>query len=263
MISSSLATSGCGRANTSLPCLPFSALAARIRTRRLAESRNDSPDTSTVTSRAPVSSCVASVSRNSAAVVASASPDSATTGPSAPADAEALSAATETPRCRPPAGLRARGQEHATPAGHARPPAVPSNLQLRIRTGSQLDLGSFDLTGPDLLKQADRTEPDSPTKTIPRISRTFLLGKTGRGPLGLDWLPHNCPHSPCMSVQMPPVGQFRSGLAGCGWEFEAGLIPAYRPMMNRTRMTPPIPIHRFTGFLGGSGDRFGRRCASR
>ena len=67
VISSSLATTGCGRARTSLPCLPCSARAARTRTRTLAESRNDSPDASTVTSRAPVSSCAASVSRSTVA----------------------------------------------------------------------------------------------------------------------------------------------------------------------------------------------------
>jgi len=63
---------------------------------------------------------------------------------------------------------------------------------------------------------------------------------------------------------MAPVGQSGGGgPAGCGWGLEADLIPAHRPMMSRTRTIPPIPIHRFTGFLGGSGDRFGRRCASR
>ena len=55
-----------------------------------------------------------------------------------------------------------------------------------------------------------------------------------------------------MSVQMPPVGQLGSGLAGCGWGFEAGLIPAHRPMMSRTRMNPPNPnppIYRLPGRL--------------
>jgi len=33
--------------------------------------------------------------------------------------------------------------------------------------------------------------------------------------------------------------------------------------MSRTKTIHPIPIHRLIGFLGGSGDRFGRRCASR
>jgi drug/metabolite transporter (DMT)-like permease len=97
VISSSLATTGCGRASTSLPCFPCSARAARTRTRTLAESRNDSPDASTVTCRAPVSSCAASISRSTVAVVGSASPDSTTTGPSAPADAETLSAAMGSP----------------------------------------------------------------------------------------------------------------------------------------------------------------------
>ena len=63
---------------------------------------------------------------------------------------------------------------------------------------------------------------------------------------------------------MGPVGQSGGGgPAGCGWGFEADLIPVHSPMMSRTRMIHPIPIHRFTGFLGGSGDRFGRRRASR
>jgi hypothetical protein len=60
---------------------------------------------------------------------------------------------------------------------------------------------------------------------------------------------------------MGPVGQGGGGgPAGCGWGLEADLIPAHRPMMSRTRT---IPIHRFTGFLGGFCERFGRRCASR
>jgi hypothetical protein len=62
---------------------------------------------------------------------------------------------------------------------------------------------------------------------------------------------------------MGPVGQGGGGPAGCRWGFEADLIPAHRPMMSRTRMIHPIPIHRFTGFLGGYANRFGRRCASR
>lgn len=64
---------------------------------------------------------------------------------------------------------------------------------------------------------------------------------------------------------MGPVGQGGGGPAGCGWGFEADadLTPAHSPMMNRTRMIHPIPIRRFTGFLGGYDDRFGRRCASR
>ena len=61
---------------------------------------------------------------------------------------------------------------------------------------------------------------------------------------------------------MGPAGQV-SCTAGCGWGFEADLIPAHSPMINRTVMIHPIPIHRFTGFLGGAGDRFGRRRASR
>ena len=120
VISSSLATTGCGRASTSRPCLPCSARAARTRTRTLAESRNDSPDASTVTSRAPVSSCAASISRSTVAVVGSASPDSTTTGPSAPADAETLSAAmgiTLMPSARGPSCPT--GGEGPTPAGNA------------------------------------------------------------------------------------------------------------------------------------------------
>ena len=120
VISSSLATIGCGRASTSRPCLPCSARAARTRTRTLAESRNDSPDASTVTSRAPVSSCAASISRSTVAVVGSASPDSTTTGPSAPADAETLSAAmgiTLMPSARGPSCPT--GGEGPTPAGNA------------------------------------------------------------------------------------------------------------------------------------------------
>jgi hypothetical protein len=62
---------------------------------------------------------------------------------------------------------------------------------------------------------------------------------------------------------MGPVGQGGGGPAGCRWGFEADLIPVHRPMMSRTRMIHPIPIHRFTGFLGGYANRFGRRCASR
>jgi hypothetical protein len=61
---------------------------------------------------------------------------------------------------------------------------------------------------------------------------------------------------------MAPVGQF-SGPPGGGWGFEADLIPTHSPMMSRTKRIHPVPIHRFTGFLGGSGDRFGKRCASR
>src|SRR5947207_3215232 len=127
VISSSLATIGYGRASTSLPCFPCSARAARTRTRTLAESRNDSPDASTVTSRAPVSSCAASISRSTVAVVGSASPDSTTTGPSAPANAETLSAAmgiTLMPYARGPSCPA--GGEGPTPAGNAKPPAVPS-----------------------------------------------------------------------------------------------------------------------------------------
>jgi hypothetical protein len=129
VISSSLTTSGCGRANTNVPCRPCSALAARTKTRRQAESRNDSPDASTVTSRAPVLSCVASVSRSCAAVVASASPDSTTTGPSTPTDADVLNAAkeiTSMPSARRPSYLA--GGEGITPAGYAKPPAVKSTL---------------------------------------------------------------------------------------------------------------------------------------
>lgn len=70
---------------------------------------------------------------------------------------------------------------------------------------------------------------------------------------------------------MGPGGQV-SCPAGCGWGFEAdaGLIPTHSPMMSRTRMTHPIPTHRFADCLRGlgrmvtgSGDRFGGRCASR
>jgi hypothetical protein len=63
---------------------------------------------------------------------------------------------------------------------------------------------------------------------------------------------------------MGPGGQV-SCTAGCGWGwgFEVDLIPAHSPMMSRTMTIHPIPIRRFSGFLGGSGDRFGRRCASR
>ena len=61
---------------------------------------------------------------------------------------------------------------------------------------------------------------------------------------------------------MGPAGQV-SCVAGGGWGFEADLIPAHSPMLSKTTMIHPIPIHRFTGFPGGSGDRFGRRCASR
>lgn len=56
----------------------------------------------------------------------------------------------------------------------------------------------------------------------------------GTAPKGLAWPPHNCPHSPWRGAQMAPVGQ-TSGLAGCGWGFEADLIPAHSPMMSRTR----------------------------
>ena len=50
---------------------------------------------------------------------------------------------------------------------------------------------------------------------------------------------------------MGPVGHSGGGgPAGCGWGFEADLIPAHRPMVSRTRMIHPIPIRRFTGFLG-------------
>jgi hypothetical protein len=76
------------------------------------------------------------------------------------------------------------------------------------------------------------------------------------------WSPHNCRHSPWRSTHVGPAGQV-SCIAGCGWGFEADLIPAHSPMMSRTTMIDPIPNHRFTGFLGGSGDRFGGRCASR
>ena len=78
------------------------------------------------------------------------------------------------------------------------------------------------------------------------------------------WPPHNCPHSPWRGAHMGPAGQV-SCTAGCGWGFDADadLIPVHSPTMSRTRMIHPIPIHRFAGFLGGSGDRFGSRCASR
>ncbi len=74
--------------------------------------------------------------------------------------------------------------------------------------------------------------------------------------------PHNCWHSPWRGAHMGPAGQVGC-TAGCGWGFEADLIPVHSPMMSRARMIHPIPIHRFTGFLGGPGDRFGRCCASR
>ena len=61
---------------------------------------------------------------------------------------------------------------------------------------------------------------------------------------------------------MGPVGQV-SGTAGCGWGVEADLIPIHSPMTSRTRMIYATPIPRFTGFMGGSGDRFDRHCASR
>jgi len=61
---------------------------------------------------------------------------------------------------------------------------------------------------------------------------------------------------------MGPAGQV-SCVAGGGWGFEADVIPAHSPMLSRARTIHPIPIRRFTGFLGGYADRFGRRCASR
>jgi hypothetical protein len=61
---------------------------------------------------------------------------------------------------------------------------------------------------------------------------------------------------------MGPAGQVGCP-AGCGRGLEADLIPAHSPMMSRIMMTHPIPIRRFTGFLGGPGDRLGRRRASR
>jgi hypothetical protein len=61
---------------------------------------------------------------------------------------------------------------------------------------------------------------------------------------------------------MGPVGKV-SGTVGCGWGFEADLIPTLSPMTSRTKMVHATPIPRFTGFPGGSGNRFGRRCASR
>ena len=39
---------------------------------------------------------------------------------------------------------------------------------------------------------------------------------------------------------MGPAGQVGC-TAGCGWGFEADLIPAHSPMMSRTRMIHPIP----------------------
>ena len=142
VISSSLATSGCGRANTRVPRRACSALAASSRTRRLAESRNDNPDASTVTSRAPVPSWLASTSCNNAAPVESASPDSTTTGPPSPADAEILSATTNRLDVLPPAGRRAlpTGKVRRRP-GRPKPPAVPSTASIRIRTLGQLQPG--------------------------------------------------------------------------------------------------------------------------
>ena len=63
------------------------------------------------------------------------------------------------------------------------------------------------------------------------------------------WPPHYCSHSFWIGVQMLPVGQF-SCPGGCGWGFEADLIPTHSPMMSRTRMIDPIPnppIHRLPG----------------
>jgi hypothetical protein len=102
---------------------------------------------------------------------------------------------------------------------------------------------------------------DAPTKTIPCISRTSLLGRLAVT-VPRAWPPHNCWHSSLRGAYRGPAGQFGS-TPGCGWGFEADLIPAHSPMMSRTTMIHPTPIHRFTGFLGGPGDRFGRRCASR
>src|SRR6516162_10280740 len=58
-------------------------------------------------------------------------------------------------------------------------------------------------------------------------------------PLGLG-PPHNCWHSPWSGAHMGPAGQVGC-TAGCGWGFEADLIPAHSPMMSRTRMIHPIP----------------------
>jgi hypothetical protein len=44
---------------------------------------------------------------------------------------------------------------------------------------------------------------------------------------------------------MGPDGQV-SCTAGCGWGFEADLIPVHSPMVSRTKTIHPIPIHRFT-----------------
>ena len=89
--------------------------------------------------------------------------------------------------------------------------------------------------------------------TAAKELREGVVTKGQRG-----WPPHNCGHSFWRGAHMGPAGQ-----GGCGGGFEADLIPAHSPMMSRTRMIDPIPIHRFTGFLGSAGDRLCRRCASR
>jgi hypothetical protein len=86
----------------------------------------------------------------------------------------------------------------------------------------------------------------------PRPSRVYRAPSSS-GRLAVTapraWPPHNCRHSPWRSTHVDPAGQV-SCTAGCGWGFEADLIPAHSPMMSRTRTIPPIPIRRFTGFLG-------------
>jgi hypothetical protein len=52
------------------------------------------------------------------------------------------------------------------------------------------------------------------------------------------WPPHNCWHSPLRGVHMGPAGQVGS-TPGCGWGFEADLIPVHSPMMSRARMIHP------------------------
>ena len=87
----------------------------------------------------------------------------------------------------------------------------------------------------------------------PRPSRVYLALPCSGPRLAVTapraWPPHNCPHSPWRGAHMGPGGQV-SCTAGCGWGFEADadLIPAHSPMLSRTRMIPPIPIHRFLGF---------------
>ena len=93
---------------------------------------------------------------------------------------------------------------------------------------------------------------------IPHLASQGRLAVTAPG----AWPPHNCWHSPLRGAHMGPAGQVGC-TPGCGRGFKADLIPAHSPMTSRTKTTHPTPIHRFTGFLGGYTDRFGRRSASR